>query len=342
MTLSRDAMILVGLIAVLVVGTLAFSSRSTSVGPPYQLSGHGSVLGLSGLGAGLSAAGYSVDRGVRPTLQTGGLTVLVQPQTFSRDEAAQWREAIRGGATVLLAANRPNALTAELGLRYGAGGQTWESPAGYEAFPSARIPDNALHGFSRVPPGSKTLVRTVQGGPAMVVVPIGRGSVWATTSPRWLTNANVQQTGLGIAMPLAEMTGGEVTVDEFHHGAGPRGGTFGYLPADLQLALLEAAIVAVAAVLTVARRLGPALAQGDEHQPSTAELARSMGAMYRSGSRLEPVTGALSAQLRRRVGGLGGVDKPLAALDSATDERGAVAAWQAADEATRRVTGAGA
>jgi hypothetical protein len=161
------------------------------------------------------------------------------------------------------------------------------------------------------------------------------------SSPRWLTNAGISQTGLPVALPLAETVGGRVTVDEFHHGAGPRGGTFGYLPAGLQLALLEAAIVAVAAVLMVARRLGPAVAGDGEHQPSTAELARSMGSMYRAGARLEAVTGALAAQLRRRVGGLGGVDRPLAALESATDERQAVAAWHAADEATRRVTGAG-
>ena len=103
-----------------------------------------------------------------------------------------------------------------------------------------------------------------------------------------------------------------MTVDEFHHGAGPRGGTFGYLPAGLQLALLEAAIIAVAVLLTVARRLGPAVADDAAHQPSTAELARSMGAMYRAGSRLEAATAALGGQLRRRAGGLAGrVEGPL-------------------------------
>jgi hypothetical protein len=341
MSLSRDALILIGLIVALAVGTLALSSGSTSVGPPYVLSGHGPVLGLSGLGAGLKSAGVTVDRGVRPTLDRDGLTVLVQPQSFSRDEAAQWRSTIRDGATVLLAASRPNALTRALGLRYGQGGVTTATAAAARAFPTATFPNTVEPAFTSAPRGSDVLVESA-GGPAMIVIPLGRGAVWAISSPRWLTNAHVEQTGLAVALPLATVAGGGVTVDEFHHGAGPRGGTFGYLPAGLQLALLEAAIVALAAVLMVARRLGPALAEDDEHQPSTAELARSMGAMYRSGSRVEAVTGALAAQLRRRVGGLGGVDRPLAALESATDERGAVAAWHQADEATRRVTGAGA
>ena len=49
MSLSRDAIILICLVIVLAVGTLALSSGSKSAGPPYQLSGHGPVLGLSGL-----------------------------------------------------------------------------------------------------------------------------------------------------------------------------------------------------------------------------------------------------------------------------------------------------
>jgi len=341
MSLSRDAMILIGLVIVLAVGTLALSSGSKSAGPPYQLSGHGPALGLSGLGAGLEAAGVDVKRGVRPTLETRGLTVLVQPRDFSRDEASDWRRAIGNGATVLLAASRPNALTRALGLRYGPGGVTTATVAGGRAFPDASYPTTVEPAFSATPPGSEVLVDSA-GGPAMVVIPLGKGAVWAASSPSWLTNAGVDRTGLPIALPLATAAGGAVTVDEFHHGAGPRGGTFGYLPAGLQLALLEAAIIAVAVLLTVARRLGPAVADDAAHQPSTAELARSMGAMYRAGSRLEAATAALGGQLRRRAGGLAGrVEGPLAALESAPDERQAVAAWHAADEATRRVTGAG-
>ena len=341
MSLSRDAIILIGLVLVLAVGTLALSSGSKSVGPPYQLSGHGPVLGLSGLGAGLEAAGVDVERGVRPTLGTHGLTVLVQPQEFSRDEAAQWRRAVGDGATVLLAASRPNALTRALGLRYGPGGVTTATDAGARAFPDASFPSTVEPAFSATPDGSEVLVES-PGGPAMVVIPLGRGAVWAASSPRWMTNAGIDSTGLPIGLPLAAAAGGTVTVDEFHHGAGPRGGTFGYLPAGLQLALLEAAIIAVAVLLTVARRLGPAMADDAAHQTSTAELARSMGAMYRAGSRLEAATAALGGQLRQRVGGLAGrVEGPLAALESAPDERQAVAAWHTADEATRRVTGAG-
>jgi hypothetical protein len=341
MSMSRDAMILISLIAALAVGTLALSSGSTAAGPPYQLPGHGPVFGLSGLGAGLEAAGVKVERGLRPTLAADGLTVLVQPQSFSRDEATQWRTAIRNGATVLLAASRPNALTRALGLRYGRGGRTTETVSGAQAFPNSTFPSTVEPAFTSAPAGSTVLVESA-GGPAMVLIPLGRGAVWAASSPRWLTNAYVEQTGLAVALPLATAAGGRVTVDEFHHGAGPRGGTFGYLPAGIQLVLLEAAILALAAVLTVARRLGPAVAGGEGAQPSTAELARSMGAMYRKGSRLEAATGALAGQLRRRAGGLAGrVEQPLAGLESATDERHAIAAWHTADEATRRVTGAG-
>jgi hypothetical protein len=341
MSLSRDAIILICLVIVLAVGTLALSSGSKSAGPPYQLSGHGPVLGLSGLGAGLVAADVDVRRGVRPTLGTQGLTVLVQPQEFSRDEAAQWRRAIGDGATVLLAASRPNALTRTLGLQYGPGGVTTATDAGARAFPDATFPSTVEPAFAATPDGSEVLVES-PGGPAMVVIPLGKGAVWAASSPRWLTNAGIDNTGLPIALPLANAAGGAVTVDEFHHGAGPRGGTFGYLPAGLQLALLESAIIAAAVLLTVARRLGPAVADDEGHQPSTAELARSMGAMYRAGSRVEAATAALGGQLRRRAGGLAGrVEGPLVALESAPDERQAVAAWHTADEATRRVTGAG-
>jgi hypothetical protein len=340
-TPSRDLGILVGLAVALAVGTLAVSSRERPAGPPYRLDGHG-ALGLSGLGAGLEAAGQDVHSGRRATIGTEGLVVVVEPADFSQDEAASWRRSVERGAVLLLATSRRDALTDALGLRLaGAVGGPWLTAAGYRAFPDALPPAfPPAASFAAVPPGAEPLAK-IGVRPAFVVFPLGRGSVWAISDPRWLSNAGVQGTGLPIALALASMAGGPVTVDEFHHGRGLGGGSFGYLPPSLQLVILQLAIVALAALTTLGRRLGPVPPAREPQTRSTAELARSLALMHRSAGRLEAATAPLAAAVRHSLGGFESqAADGLARLDGARSERDALAAWSVIEQTTRRVTGA--
>ena len=198
-----------------------------------------------------------------------------------------------------------NALTRALGLRYGPGGVTTATEAGARAFPDATFPSTVEPAFSATPDGSEVLVES-PGGPAMVVIPLGQGAVWAASSPRWLTNAG--------------STARDCRSRCRWRGCG-RHGDRGRVPPRrraprrdvrlparwLQLALLEAAIIALAALLTVARRLGPAVG-GRCGAPAEHGRAGPVDGrdVPRRRARLEAATAALGGQLRRRAGGLAG------------------------------------
>src|SRR5579862_4725582 len=86
--MRRDGTVLVGLIALLVVGAVVLAPGLGGNGPDFQPAGRG-PYGLSGLAAGLQASGVAVSVRNRPTL-AGRLSVIVEPQYVSHDEAAAW------------------------------------------------------------------------------------------------------------------------------------------------------------------------------------------------------------------------------------------------------------
>jgi hypothetical protein len=78
-----------------------------------------------------------------------------------------------------------------------------------------------------------------------------------------------------------------------------------------------------------------------ERSPSTAELALSLAGMHRSAGRIGAATLPLAAATRGALGSRAvAVERPLAELEAAGDEPGAVRAWRRVEEETRRLRGA--
>jgi Domain of unknown function (DUF4350) len=336
---SRDVWIGAAMLAVAAAGIGLLVQSPHTAGPPYRLDGHGS-LGLSGLDAGLRSAGVGVTESLTPTIPGHGLTISVEPQELSHDESAAWLRSVRAGAVVLLAVDAPNPLTQALGLRFGFPGEARPNAAGRRAFPGlgpGRIA--AATTFAVVPHRDAVLIGTSHAAVA-VLVPYGRGSVWAVSQPRLLTNAGIAGDGLAVALPLALAAGGTVRVDAFHQGGSPTLGSLAYLPRWLQLVIVEAAVVAALAAVSAARRLGPVEAPDAGAGRSTVELVRSLAAMHRSAGRLPAATRPLAAAYRRGLGGLAEAAGPaLADLESAASAPAAVRACVRIEEITRRVTG---
>ncbi len=230
MRASRDIWIGAAMLAVAAAGIGLLVHSPNTAGPPFRLEGSGR-LGLSGLGAGLRTAGFGVRSSLTPTIPDHGLTVSVEPVAISHDEASAWLRSIRAGAVVLLATDEPDPLTQAIGLRFGFPGEARPTAAGLATFPGLapnRVP--AATTFARIPAHAGVLIGT-RTAAAMVVVPLGRGSVWVLSQPRVLTNAGIAGDGLAVALPLAERAGGgTVSVDAFHQGGSPTLGSLAYLP----------------------------------------------------------------------------------------------------------------
>jgi hypothetical protein len=337
---SRDVWIGAALLAIAAAGIGLLVQSPNTPGPPYRLDGRG-PLGLSGLGAGLRNAGFGVDERLSPTIPDRGLIVSVEPRSFSHDEAAAWVRSIRAGAVLLLATDHRDPLTEALGLSFGGPTDALPTAAGRHAFPGLSADGvDAATTFARLPRGAVPLVggRTAA---AVALVPLGRGSVFAVSQPRLLTNAGIAGDGLAIALPLAETArSGPVGVDAFHQGGSPTLGSLAFLPRWVQLEIVEIAAIAILAAIAAARRLGPiAPAQGGTTR-TTVELVRSLAAMHRTAGRLAAATGPLAHAYRARLGGLAGpAENDLVQLESAASPGAAVRACVRIEETTRRVTG---
>ena len=109
---------------------------------------------------------------------------------------------------------------------------------GRAGVPDASVPVTSVQTFVDTPAGAAVLF-SGESHPIMVVIPLGKGAVWALADPRWLANSHVIATGLAIALPLAQESGGQATFDEYHHG---QAGTLG--PLLLPVLLVAAAAAA--------------------------------------------------------------------------------------------------
>jgi hypothetical protein len=337
---SRDVWIGAALLALTAAGIGLLVQSPSTPGPPYRLAGRG-PLGLSGLGAGLRDAGFGVDERVSPTIPDHGLIVSVEPRAFSHDEATAWVRAIRGGAVLLLASDHRNPLTEALGLRFGGPADTRPTAAGRQAFPGLSAGGGAATTtFSRLPRGAVPLVGG-RGAAAVALVPVGRGSVFAVSQPRLLTNSGIARDGLAMALPLAGAAGrGPVGIDAFHQGGSPTLGSLAFLPQWVQLLTVELALIALLAAIAAARRLGPVAPQQGGTTRTTVELVRSLAGMHRSAGRLAAATVPLAQAYRARLGGLSApADDALVQLESAASPGVAVRACVRIEEITRRVTG---
>jgi hypothetical protein len=338
---SRDIWIGAVMLAVAAAGIGLLVHTPRTAGPPFRLDGHGR-LGLSGLGAGLEAAGYGVSSSDTPTIPDHGLTVSVEPAAVSHDEAHAWLGAIRAGAVLLLASDGPNPLTQALGLRFGFfPDEVGPTANGLRAFPAlsrGRVGTDST--IVTLPKRSAVMIGT-RSAAVLVEVPFGRGSVWVLSDPQTLTNAGIAGDGLAIALPLAQRAGGgTVAVDAFHQGGSPTLGSLAYLPRWVQFVILEAAAIAILAAVTVARRLGPVTPGTTGPDRSTAEMVRSLASMHRSAGRLDAVTRPVAQSYRTRLAGLAQpAEGALLELESAASPGAAVRACVRIEEITRRVTG---
>jgi hypothetical protein len=337
---SRDVWIGAALLAVAAAGIGLLVQSPRTAGPPYRLDGHG-TLGLSGLGAGLRAAGFGVDERLSPTIPDHGLIVSVEPRSFSHDEAAAWVQSVRAGAVLLVATNHRNPLTEALGLGFGPPADARPTAAGRHAFPDLSADGVAAAvTFARLPGRAVALVGD-RDAAAVAVVPVGRGTVFAVSQPRVLTNDGIAGDGLAIVLPLADAAGGgSVGIDAFHQGGSPTLGSLAFLPRWVQLEIVEIAAIAILAALAAARRLGPVAPEAATTTRTTVELVRSLAGMHRSAGRLSAATAPLAHAYRARLGGLAEpAEDALVQLESAASPGVAVRACTRIEEITRRVTG---
>ena len=320
-----SGLVIAGLVAALVVGALLLAPSRRDVGPDYQLAGRG-AYGLAGLGAGLRAARIDVRERDRPTLDAG-LTVIINPHNVTHDEAQSWMRSLRSGSTLVYAISRPDLFTDSLRVEYAAGGSVHPT-AGLEAFPSANAPRYSAASV-RLPPAASSLYEVDGGDAAAAVIPVGRGSVWLFADQKWLTNLNVEPTGLPMLLPIAASAGGSASFDRYHQVGAGQLNVLRYFPGWVSLIAAELALGGLALLLALARRAGPISPQSEPDPAYLGELAPSLAELYARGHNLGAVTSALANAVQRERGSRAvRVAEPLTRMRTATDVRTAVQAWQ--------------
>ena len=326
-----NALVLGGLVLALAVGAVLLAPPSSDLGPDFQVSGRG-PYGLSGLAAGLRAAGMRVSDRDRPTL-AAGLTVIVNPQGVTDDDAASYMRSLRAGATLVYASYQADPFTRALGVRYVGGGAAVPK-AGTVAFPSARTPSGSPVALT-LPAGGVSLYATDSGASEAGLIAVGRGSVWLFADPLWLTNLAAVDTGLPVLLPLAASAGSQVSFDRYHQTAGGQLNVLPYLPWWTPLVLLEVVAAGLLLLVAVARRPGPVQELEALDPAYLGELAPSLAELYAQGRHLDAVTGPLAIAIQRQQGARAQrVAEPLARLRAATNVRDAVQAWH--DATTER------
>jgi len=323
--MRRDGTVLVGLIALLVVGAVVLAPGLGGNGPDFQPAGRG-PYGLSGLAAGLQASGVAVSVRNRPTL-AGRLSVIVEPQYVSHDEAAAWLASARAGATIVYATDHADPFTRTLGVRFIQGGAVHDTASGRAAFPGASVTPRTS--TAMLLPGSARSLYAAGAGSAAAVIPVGRGSVWVLSEPVWLVNGLVTRSGLPILLPIAFASGRAASFNVY-----PQSGAGGldvlpYLPSWVTLLVVEAAAAAGLLLAAVSRRAGPVYPESTEPAAELGDLVPSLAELYEESGQLAVVVRPLAAAVARRRGpGARRVAGPLERLRDAADVRTAVQAWQ--------------
>lgn len=329
----NETVLLVVLACVLVVGAVLLAPAGGGAGPNFQVSGRGQY-GLSGLAAGLESAGVPVRQRDLPTL-ANGLTVIVEPQYVSHADAASWIRSLRGGATVIYATAEPDVFTRSLGVSWMPGAPLSGSAGGEAVFPHAVPPFSAFAAFR--PPASARSLYDVPRGSAAAVIPVGRGTVWLFSDPRWLTNDQVSATGLPIVLPIAHATGGAASFDVYHQTAAGHLNVLDYLPPWASLLALEVVLAGLVWAVAVSRRAGPVRVPSAAEPAYLGELAPSLAELYSKSGDLQAVTEPLANSVAREPGaGRTQVAEALTRLRAATDVRTAVQAWGDVLTARRR------
>jgi hypothetical protein len=328
-----SGLVLGGLLVVLVAGAVLLAPPSNDAGPSFRIAGRG-AYGLSGIAAGLRAAGMHVQERDKPTLGRG-LSVIVDPHGVTSDEASSWMRSVRNGATLVYAPEAPDPFTRKLGLSFTAGGDA--SPAaGAAAFPDANVQFTDLNlqlssrAAMRLPQGATNVYATDAGDSVAAVIAVGRGSVWVFADPVWFTNVAAVQVGLPVLLPLAQSAGGTVSVDSYHQSPAGRLDVLPYMPRWAPLVVVEGLLAGALLLVALARRNGPVRRTAVAEPNYLGDLAPSLASLYERAGELGAVTGPLANAINRERGAR--VAEPLARLRGASDVRTAVQAWHDATE----------
>jgi uncharacterized protein DUF4350 len=133
-----------------------------------------------------------------------------------------------------------------------------------------------------IPNGARGLYRGPQGGPAIVVLRLYRGNLWILPADTF-ANARLTQPGnADLLETLRQRLGDRWTFDEYHHGlgAGQTTAEAETLGRTLDLVLLHLGILYLTALLTLARRFGPAWSEPPVVTGSAGSFLLGLGELH--------------------------------------------------------------
>jgi hypothetical protein len=132
-----------------------------------------------------------------------------------------------------------------------------------------------------MPRPAQVLFRSPRGGPAVVVLERYGGRIWLLPADAF-ANARLGNPGnADLLETLFRRLGNRWTFDEYHHGlAAPRTVETAAIGRSLDLILLHLGVLYVAALLTLARRFGPAWSEPPVMTGSTGAFLLGLGALH--------------------------------------------------------------
>ncbi|GAC1337133.1 MAG: DUF4350 domain-containing protein [Candidatus Dormibacteria bacterium] len=325
--MSRRIRAVVALLGALVVVALvgligAASPPRSDADPSSRIAGRAGTLALY---TWLHQLGFQVDR-LSGSFRPDGHDVLVidQPTSaISEDDLARVQHFVAGGGDVILAVDGETVSRVELLL---SALQLHAQPAAAGTHAGLVQPIDAGDRVHRVPISTTALAfddapgvaPLLADGQAVVGVAVGggrgRGRAYVLGSALPLSNDGLRQDdSAGLVLTLLERArGGRVVFDEYHHGEVDAPGAATIFKGPLGAASIGAVLVAVLYLALSGRRLGRPIPAGDASLvPSASAYVDSMAALVARSRLRGGVADRYADELKRRVGGIAGVDPRL-------------------------------
>jgi uncharacterized protein DUF4350 len=353
---DRRILILFGglLLGVLAIGAFLFPSDSAK-GPSFPTTRSSASEGAKAAYLLLTDLGYTVERWALPPAElpqpaSDTLLILAEPLLpASAEEISALNRFVNSGGRVLAIGQEAAKMVPQGGLlKVEANEAEWKIYRAVAPSPLTRGADEIL-----VAPGTRWemkhfghLAVYAEGSQAAVVTyRVGKGRIiwWAAATP--LTNAGITLSGnLQLFLnSVGPARGVRVLWDEYYHGE--RGTLRSYLEkTPVPLAFAQLGVLALALLLTFARRSGPVRPPQVAARLSPLEFVETLGDLYHRGH-AGAAAASISVQhfralLTRRLGLPAGA--PIAQLHQAARDRlgwtepGFYEALQAAERATRQ------
>ncbi len=353
---DRRILILFGsiLLVVLAIGAFVFPSNSAK-GPSFPTTRSSASEGAKAAYLLLTDLGYTVERWAVPPTElpqpaSDTLLILAEPLLpASAEEISALGRFVNSGGRVLAIGQEAAKMVPQGGLlKVEANEAEWKIYRAVAPSPLTRGADEIL-----MAPGTRWEMKRfghlavyAEGSQAAVVTyRVGKGRIiwWAAPTP--LTNAGITLSGnLQLFLnSVGPARGGRVLWDEYYHGE--RGTLRSYLQkTPVPLAFAQLGVLALALLLTFARRSGPVRPPQVAARLSPLEFVETLGDLYHRGH-AGAAAASISVQhfralLTRRLGLPAGA--PIAQLHQAARDRlgwtepGFYEALQAAERATRQ------